>query len=139
MASTQRLPGIEIVARYGGLPAIEGNPGQLQQVFLNLLVNAMQAVGASGRVEVESSVAGAGVRVRVRDDGIGIAPEDRERLFVPFFTTKPAGEGTGLGLFLSYQIVQRHRGEIHVTSTPKRGTTFEVWLPQSHAPPRARP
>jgi signal transduction histidine kinase len=107
-------------------------------VFLNLLVNALQAVGERGRVEIEARAEGKGVAVRVHDDGPGIRPEDRERLFVPFFTTKAAGEGTGLGLYLSYQIVQRHRGEIRVESTRGVGTTFDVWLPLTRAPVGAR-
>jgi signal transduction histidine kinase len=130
MAGTRRSPGVEVTERHAELPRIEGNPGQLQQVFLNLVVNALQAVGAQGRVEIESREERDGVCVSVRDDGTGIRPEDRERLFVPFFTTKPAGEGTGLGLFLSYQIVQRHGGEIRVDSAPGAGATFEVWLPR---------
>jgi signal transduction histidine kinase len=69
----------------------------------------------------------------VRDDGPGVAAEHRDRIFEPFFTTKPAGEGTGLGLFLSYQIVQSHGGEIHVDSGPGQGATFEVWLPAAPA------
>ncbi len=140
MAGMRRAPGAELVACYGARARIEGNAGQLQQVFLNLVVNALQAVGERGRVEIESREAGDGVCVSVRDDGTGIRPEDRERLFVPFFTTKPAGEGTGLGLFLSYQIVQRHGGEIRVDSAPGVGATFEVWLPRRQAPAQgARP
>jgi signal transduction histidine kinase len=130
MAGTRRSPGVEVTERHAELPRIEANPGQLQQVFLNLVVNALQAVGARGRVEIESREERGGVCVSIRDDGTGIRPEDRERLFVPFFTTKPAGEGTGLGLFLSYQIVQRHGGEIRVDSAPGAGATFEVWLPR---------
>jgi PAS domain S-box-containing protein len=138
MAAVQRFPGVELATHAGALPTVEGNRGQLQQVFLNLLVNALQAVGERGRVELDARVEGAGVAVRVHDDGPGIRPEDRERLFVPFFTTKAAGEGTGLGLFLSYQIVQRHRGEIRVESGPGAGSTFEVWLPLTRPPAGAR-
>lgn len=134
MAATQRRPGVELVERYGELPMIAGNAGQLRQVFLNIVINAIQAVRSRGRIEIESAREGEGCCVRVRDDGPGIAPRDRERLFVPFFTTKPAGEGTGLGLFLSYQIVQAHRGEIRVQSRPGLGATFEVWLPREQAP-----
>jgi signal transduction histidine kinase len=134
MAATQRRPGVELVERYGELPRVAGNPGQLRQVFLNLVVNAFQAVRSRGRIEIATRREGSGVCVRVRDDGPGIAPQDRERLFVPFFTTKPAGEGTGLGLFLSYQIVQGHQGEIRVQSRPGLGATFDVWLPCERAP-----
>jgi PAS domain S-box-containing protein len=134
MAATQRRPGVELVERYGELPRVAGNPGQLRQVFLNLVVNALQAVRSRGVIEIVTQPEAGGVCVRVRDDGPGIAPQDRERLFVPFFTTKPAGEGTGLGLFLSYQIVQGHHGEIRVQSRPGLGATFEVWLPRERSP-----
>ena len=129
MASMQRRDGVEVVTRFGDVPRVEGNAGQLRQVFLNLVMNAVQAVGERGHVEIETQRERDGVRVRVRDDGPGIAAEHRDRLFVPFFTTKRAGEGTGLGLFLSYQIVRRHGGEIHVESEPGSGATFDVWLP----------
>jgi PAS domain S-box-containing protein len=129
MAATQRRGAVEIVERYGTLAPIAANAGQLRQVFLNLVVNAIQAVGERGRVEIETAPERDGLCVRVRDDGPGIAPEHRDRLFVPFFTTKPEKEGTGLGLFLSYQIVQGHGGEIRVRSQPGAGSTFEVWLP----------
>jgi len=129
MAATQRRPGTEIAERFGELPPITGNPGQLRQVFLNLLVNAVQAIGERGRVEVTSAAERGGVCVRVRDDGPGIAREHRDRLFVPFFTTKREGEGTGLGLFISYQIVQSHGGELRLGPNQDAGATFEVWLP----------
>jgi signal transduction histidine kinase len=129
MAATQRQGTARIVERYGELPPLTGRAGQLRQVFLNLVVNALQAAGESGTVEVETAAEAGVVRVRVRDDGPGIANEHRERLFEPFFTTKPAGVGTGLGLFLSYQIVRNHGGEIRVTSAPGSGALFEVWLP----------
>ena len=128
MAATRRCSG-GIVERYVALPGVVGNAGQLRQVFLNLVVNALQAAGASGRVEVETATDRGGVWIHVRDDGPGIAAQHRERLFVPFFTTKPAGEGTGLGLYISYQIVQGHGGEIRVDSQPGLGATFSVWLP----------
>jgi PAS domain S-box-containing protein len=133
MAATQRRSGVELVERYGILPRITANAGQLRQMFLNLTMNAIQAVGERGRVEIETAPERDGVRIRVRDDGPGISRADRERLFVPFFTTKAAGEGTGLGLFLSYQIAQSHHGEIRVMSEPGAGATFEIWLPCQHA------
>jgi signal transduction histidine kinase len=128
MAATQRGSG-SIAERYVALPPVVGNAGQLRQVFLNLVVNALQAAGTAGSIEIETGTERGGVLVRVRDDGPGIAAEHRERLFVPFFTTKPAGEGTGLGLYISYQIVRGHGGEIRVDSQPGAGATFSVWLP----------
>jgi signal transduction histidine kinase len=129
VASAHRKRGSAIEERYGEVPPVRGSAGQLRQVFLNLLVNALDVVGPQGRVVVETSCDGRSVVVRVRDDGPGILPEHRERLFDPFFTTKPAGEGTGLGLYISHQIVRGHGGEILVDSVPGSGASFEVRLP----------
>jgi signal transduction histidine kinase len=115
--------------RYAPVPPVWGSSGQLRQVFVNLLVNALQAVGQVGTVRVETALAGEWAVVRVSDDGAGVLPEHLDRLFDPFFTTKPAGEGTGLGLYVSHEIVQGHGGEIIVESTPGQGATFEVRLP----------
>lgn len=140
MAATHSRGAVQIAERYGELPRIVANAGQLRQVFLNLAVNAIQAAGPGGHVNVETTGEDGRVCVRLRDDGPGIPREHRSRLFVPFFTTKPAGEGTGLGLFLSYQIVQSHGGEIRVHSEPGAGATFEVWLPiEAPATRGARP
>jgi PAS domain S-box-containing protein len=129
VASAHRKRATRIEERYGGLPPVWASAGQLRQVFLNLIVNALDVVADAGLVRVETAVEGERAVVRVSDDGPGILPEHRERLFDPFFTTKPAGEGTGLGLYISHQIVRGHGGEIVVDSTPGRGATFEVRLP----------
>jgi PAS domain S-box-containing protein len=129
VASTHRRGASHIEERYGEIPPVVGSPGQLRQVFLNLLVNALQAVGVGGRVEVETGTNGKSLWVRIRDDGPGVPVEAQDRLFDPFFTTKPAGQGTGLGLYISYEIVQAHGGEISLTSTPGAGSCFEVRLP----------
>lgn len=139
MAATHSRGAVQIAEHYAELPRVTANAGQLRQVFLNLAVNAIQAAGPGGHVVVETAREADRVCVRIRDDGPGIPREHRSRLFVPFFTTKPAGEGTGLGLFLSYQIVQSHRGEIRVHSEPGAGATFEVWLPIDAPPPAAEP
>jgi len=117
--------------RYAALPPVWGSAGQLRQVFVNLLVNALQAVGQVGTVRIETTLAGEQAVVRVSDDGTGVLPEHLDRLFDPFFTTKPAGEGTGLGLYVSHEIVRGHGGEITVSSTPGQGASFEVRLPLS--------
>lgn len=122
-----------IEEQYAPLPPVWGSAGQLRQVFLNLVVNALDVVGPAGCVRIESALEGDQAVVRVRDDGAGILPEHRERLFDPFFTTKPAGEGTGLGLYISHQIVGGHGGEIRVDSAPSQGATFEVRLPLARA------
>jgi two-component system, NtrC family, sensor kinase len=98
-------------------------------VVLNLVVNAIHAVGAQGVVRVTTELRGRQALMRVEDDGPGIDPDVRARLFEPFFTTKPVGQGTGLGLYVSYEIVRAHGGEIRVDSEPGRGSRFEVRLP----------
>ena len=120
----------DVRREYGELPDIECLPSELNQVFLNLLVNAAQAIGPGrGLIVVRSGDAGDEVWVEVEDDGSGIAPEHLARVFDPFFTTKPVGRGTGLGLSLSYGIVQKHHGRIDVRSEPGRGSCFRVTLP----------
>ncbi len=120
----------DVRREYGELPDIECLPSELNQVFLNLLVNAAQAIGPErGLIVVRSGDAGDEVWVEVEDDGSGIAPEHLARVFDPFFTTKPVGRGTGLGLSLSYGIVQKHHGRIDVRSEPGRGSCFRVTLP----------
>lgn len=115
---------------YGDLPDIECLPSELNQVFLNLLVNAAHAIGPErGLIVVRSGDAGREVWVEVEDNGSGIAPELLARIFDPFFTTKPVGRGTGLGLSLAYGIVQKHHGRIEVRSEPGRGSCFRVTLP----------
>lgn len=104
-------------------------PGRLNQVWMNLLQNAVQAVGTSGEIWVESRDHDHMVTVTVRDSGPGIAPEHLPRIFEPFFTTKPVGKGTGLGLSVSYQIVQEAGGRIDVRSTPGQGAEFTVVIP----------
>jgi PAS domain S-box-containing protein len=111
------------------LPAgmlVRAEEAELQHTLINLLLNAVQAVPPGGLVTVEADV-GAQVRVRVVDNGRGIAPEDRDRIFEPFFSTRQGG--TGLGLFLSLNFVRRSGGDLHVTSEPGRGSTFEIVLP----------
>jgi signal transduction histidine kinase len=111
------------------LPQVVCAPQQLRQVFLNLVVNAAQAVEAGGHVLVATRPDGDHVIVSVADDGCGIPPELIDRIFDPFFTTKPVGVGTGLGLGIAHQIVSSHGGEIQVESTVGTGTVFRVRLP----------
>ncbi|WP_420824456.1 ATP-binding protein [Sulfurivermis fontis] len=119
----------EVVREYADLPLVECIPSQLNQVFLNLLVNAAQAIDHHGVIHVRSGMDGAWCWVEVEDNGKGIPPEHINRLFEPFFTTKPVGKGTGLGLSISYGIVQKHGGRIEVDSEVGRGSRFRVWLP----------
>jgi signal transduction histidine kinase len=116
-----------------GLPPVMGNANQLQQVLVNLIMNAAQAMeGQPSRVlGLQAAAQGDAVAISVRDTGKGISPAEREEIFKPFFTTKPPGHGTGLGLSVSLRIVAQHRGEIRVESQPGRGATFSVVLPRA--------
>lgn len=114
------------------LPPVRCIPGQINQVFMNLLVNAAQAMDEHGVITLRSGHDDAGVWVEIADTGRGIAPENLDRLFEPFFTTKPVGKGTGLGLSISWDIVhKKHGGRIEVTSELGRGSCFKVWLPRT--------
>ncbi len=119
----------EVVKEYGDIPAIECLPAQLNQVLLNLLVNAAQAIEKQGTITIRTSADADEVSVAISDTGCGIAPENLTRVFDPFFTTKPVGTGTGLGLSITYSIVRKHHGRIEVDSEPGKGTTFRVILP----------
>lgn len=121
---------------YAELPKIDAYPMQLKQVFMNLLVNAHQAIEARDRSEpgiirIETRQVGEEIVVRISDTGTGIPLDVRSRIFEPFFTTKPVGTGTGLGLSTSFNIVERHGGRITFESRLGVGTVFEVWLPTS--------
>ncbi|MBR7962699.1 histidine kinase [Burkholderia vietnamiensis] len=119
----------DIVREYGDVPHVECLPSQLNQVFMNLLVNAAHAIPARGVITIRTSSDGDQVSIAISDTGTGMTPDIVRRIFDPFFTTKPVGQGTGLGLSVSHGIVERHRGTIDVTSEPGRGTTFCVRLP----------
>jgi two-component system NtrC family sensor kinase len=119
----------EVVKQFGQLPAVQCIPAQINQVFMNLLVNAAQAIEQKGTITLRSGVDGDHVWIEVADTGKGMTEEVRRRAFEPFFTTKPVGKGTGLGLSVSYDIIHKHGGEIDIASTPGRGTTFRIRLP----------
>lgn len=115
--------------RYGELPEIECLPSELNQVFMNILVNAGQAIPDQGRITIETGVDGEEVWIAIGDTGPGIPEADVPRIFDPFFTTKEVGSGTGLGLSISYGIVAKHHGRIEVDSRMGEGTTFRIVLP----------
>jgi len=102
---------------------------QLNQIFLNLLVNAADAIESKGTITIRTGTQGDEAWVEVADTGRGIPPDNLRRIFDPFFTTKAVGKGTGLGLSVSYSIVQKHNGRIEVDSTVGQGSRFRVWLP----------
>lgn len=119
----------ELIMELGVLPEIKCNLGQLNQVFMNLLVNAAQSIETKGTITVRSRHEGERVLVEVSDTGSGIPEAIRKRIFEPFFTTKPVGKGTGLGLSISYDIVKKHGGSIEVESKLDEGTTFSIRIP----------
>lgn len=121
--------GINLVKQYGSVPLVRGVANQLQQVFVNLISNAIDAVPGQGTVTVGTCYQDGTARVFVQDTGAGIPPEIQERLFEPFFTTKDVGKGTGLGLYISHKIVTEHDGSIALESQVGRGTTVSVSLP----------
>ncbi|MGE3730121.1 MAG: sensor histidine kinase [Lysobacterales bacterium] len=119
----------EVVRDYGELPQIRCLPSQLNQVFMNLLVNAGHAIDSHGRIQISTRLLDGEVCVSIADNGSGMTTEQIGRIFDPFFTTKPVGKGTGLGLSLSYSIISKHHGRIEVDSAPGQGSTFRVFLP----------
>jgi PAS domain S-box-containing protein len=120
----------EVVKEFAGVPQIKCYPFQLNQVFMNLLVNASHAIEERGKITVRTGFDDQQVWVQVQDTGKGIPPENLPKIFDPFFTTKPVGKGTGLGLSLAYGIVQKHQGHIEVSSEVGKGTVFTVFLPR---------
>ena len=111
------------------LPPVLGSVNRLQQVFLNLFLNARDAMPEGGMLEVRTAAQNGTVEVEVTDTGVGIPREHLNRIFDPFFTTKGSGRGTGLGLSVSYGIVKEHAGKIDVRSTPGKGTSFRLEFP----------
>lgn len=119
---------IRVVKEYGDVPEIECFPNQLNQVFMNILVNASQAIEDKGAITIKTFTDGGSVKIAISDTGVGIAPENLSKVFDPGFTTKGVGVGTGLGLSICYKIVQDHHGKVEVHSS-ENGSTFTVSLP----------
>ena len=126
--------GIHVVRHYGELPRVECHPNQLNQVFMNLIVNACQAMGETGTLTLTTRATDDEVEVRVQDTGVGIAADKLPHIFDPGFTTKGSLVGTGLGLSIVYQIVEGHGGQITVESAPGQGATFILRLPTHKRP-----
>ena len=120
---------IEIERKYGEIVDVECIVAQIHQVFLNLIANAAQAMGDEGKLTISTGQQDEWVWIAVADTGVGIDEENLERIFQPFYTSKPPGQGTGLGLSLSYNIVRKHQGRIEVSSRRGEGSTFTVFLP----------
>jgi signal transduction histidine kinase len=120
----------DIVKEYGAIPEVECLPSQINQVIMNIVVNGAQAIeGRRGRITIRTGASGGNVWIEIADNGCGIPQAIQSRIFDPFFTTKPIGTGTGLGLSLSYGIIQKHRGRIDMQSEEGVGTTFRIELP----------
>ena len=137
MVKRQRgLKHVSVEEKYAaGLPLVEVDVSRMQQVFLNIINNALYAMPDTGALTIRTSAADGVVAVDFADTGTGIAPEHLDRIFDPFFTTKPEVAGTGLGLSVSLGIVQSHGGSIEVQSAPGRGSTFTIKLPARAHPP----
>lgn len=118
-----------VIKEFGNIPQVWCLPHQLNQVFMNLLVNAAHAIENEGAITVRTGAENDHIWVEVSDTGKGIAPEHVNKIFDPFFTTKPVGKGTGLGLSVSYNIIKKHNGEIRLDSRVGEGTTFRIVLP----------
>ena len=126
----------EVIRELGEIPHVDCVPAQINQVFMNLLVNAAQAIPKQGKIFVRSGIENQHVWFEVEDTGIGMNAEVQQRIFEPFFTTKPVGKGTGLGLSISYDIiVKKHHGRMDVKSEIGKGTCFRLWLPLVLAEP----
>jgi two-component system NtrC family sensor kinase len=139
LAHELKRQSVEVQTSFAELPPVQCHPGKINQVFLNVLLNAVQACTSGGKVEVRTRVgqehdSPTGVVVEIQDNGSGIKPEHLPLIFDPFFTTKPVGQGTGLGLSVSYAIIRDHGGTISVESTAGRGSLFRIRLPL--CPPR---
>lgn len=124
-----KLGTVTVLRDLGLVPDIMGDPGKLQQVFINVLANSVEAMPAGGTISIATAAQGRTVVARISDTGSGIDPENVSRVFDPFFTTKEIGTGTGLGLSICYGIIRQHNGSIEVDSAPGRGTTLTVKLP----------
>lgn len=129
----------EVVRDFDDLPNVECIISQINQVIMNLLVNAAHAIDDFGQIHIRTRTSGDNVIIEVEDTGQGISEENLNRIFEPFFTTKPIGRGTGLGLSLSFNIIEKHNGRIDVDSKPGNGTCFRITLPvkQPHTPEAA--
>jgi len=121
----------EVVREFADLPPVECIASQINQIVMNLLINAAHAIVQFGVITLRCGHEGAWVWIEVEDTGSGIDPDILKRVYDPFFTTKPVGQGTGLGLTLSYNILQKHHGRFDVESTPGQGSRFRFWLPVS--------
>ncbi len=118
-----------VIKELGEIPMVEGFPQKLNQVFINILVNAGQAIEEKGEIKIQTKAEDKNVVITISDTGCGIDPENLSKIFDPFFTTKEIGKGTGLGMNIAYNIIEEHNGKINIESTVGKGTTFKIVLP----------
>ena len=128
---TEKSCDIEIEKFYKSIPNVKGNPSELQQVFVNLLENAVDAMHKRGRLSLSTTMKDGCVEVKVSDNGIGIPNENMEKIFEPFFSTKETEKSTGMGLYMASMLVRKHHGKIDVDSEVRKGTTFTIRFPIS--------
>ncbi len=133
------LDEVTVIPQYDPVPDILAEPGELLQVFMNLIVNAVQAMNARGQLTLRTCVEQGSITVSVEDTGPGIAPQDLARIFAPFFTTKKSGKGTGLGLYIVDTIIRKYGGRIEPRSEVGKGTAFRIHFPVAGLPQEARP
>jgi signal transduction histidine kinase len=124
---------IKVRKEYGDIGEIECFPGKLNQVFMNVFTNSIQAMEDGGELYIQTLASGSGIKVFIRDNGSGMSPEVKKHIFDPFYTTKDVGKGTGLGLSISYGIIEQHHGTIEVISEPGKGSEFIIILPGTQA------
>lgn len=122
---------IKIIKKYDNIKAVKCYPGKLNQVFMNLLVNAIQAIQNTGKIEISTQQNSTNITIIIKDNGIGIPENEISRVFEPFYSTKLVGEGTGLGLSISYAIIEQHKGNITINSKINKGTEFIIQLPNT--------
>jgi two-component system, NtrC family, sensor kinase len=120
---------IEVITKYGDIPEVDCFPGQINQVLMNILSNAIQSISETGKIFINTRVIGDMVKISVKDTGSGMTEEIRKKIYDPFFTTKEVGKGTGLGLYISYGIIEKHNGKIEVFSNVGEGTEFVITIP----------
>ena len=122
---------IRIHKEYGNIPDIEHYPGKLNQVFMNILSNSIQAIEGQGEIHIKTEFVGTMLHITIRDNGKGMPDRVLKRIFEPFYTTKEMGKGSGLGLSICYKIITEHHGHIKVQSKPGEGTNFIITLPEN--------
>ena len=126
---------ISVRKDYGDFDGLECFPSKLNQVIMNIITNSIQAMGDNGELFIQTVSSAIGVKIIIKDNGLGMTPEVKEHIFEPFFTTKDVGQGTGLGLSISYGIIEKHNGNIDVISEPGKGTEFIISLPRTQSNP----